>query len=618
MTNAVPELSLAPLKPGTERRLAAAFVAALVVLAAAMLLSTSVSRGQFDGEARIARRLAVLNGVENVLNVMIDAETGQRGYIITGREEYLEPYRLAVVRLDSVLARLDTLTRDDSVQHPRTHLLRRQANERMAIIHESIEARRNEGFNAAQVIILSNRGKRVMDELRQNVATMEVTENERLGERARRLAATARSSNLQFILAGLAIGLALAMFFIVARRGLVVRRHQADAIALERERLRVTLSSIGDAVIATDGEGRVMFLNPVAANLIGWSQDEALGRPLSEVFRIINEQTRQPLANPAMVAMHRSAVVSLTNHTLLVARDGSEIAIDDSAAPICDRQRTTVGAVLVFRAVAERRRAERERRALLKAEREARAAAEAASAAKDDFLAVVSHELRTPVTSLRLQVRILARAIEEALRAPGAPTEALGRIRGHTEVLDADSRRLGDLIERLLDVTRIASGQFDLQPGPARLGDIIRSAVAALPHERSGDPPITIALEGNLSGSWDARRLEQVVVNLVSNALRYADGQQVVVRGRANGKEVVLEVQDQGPGMTPQQQAQLFQRFGRASAESGGLGLGLYISRRIITGHGGDIDVSSEPGGGTTFTVRLPRIIPEAPPPAPA
>ena len=126
----------------------------------------------------------------------------------------------------------------------------------------------------------------------------------------------------------------------------------------ERERLRVTLASIGDAVISTDAEGRVDFLNPVAQELVGWQSEEAASRTLEDVFRIVNEDTRQPVENPALRALKDGVIVGLANHTVLIARDGKERPIDDSAAPIRDTGGNVVGSVLVFRDISERKRSE--------------------------------------------------------------------------------------------------------------------------------------------------------------------------------------------------------------------------------------------------------------------
>ena len=139
---------------------------------------------------------------------------------------------------------------------------------------------------------------------------------------------------------------------------LLARQRAERELAAERERLRITLASIGDAVISTDAEGRVTFLNGVAETLTGWTQADAVGRPLPDVFHIVNEHTRQPVENPALRALREGVVVGLANHTILVARDGSEHPIDDSAAPMRDSSGAPVGAVLVFRDVTERKRAE--------------------------------------------------------------------------------------------------------------------------------------------------------------------------------------------------------------------------------------------------------------------
>jgi PAS domain S-box-containing protein len=129
-------------------------------------------------------------------------------------------------------------------------------------------------------------------------------------------------------------------------------------IAASERRYAVTLASIGDAVIATDTQARVTFLNPAAEALTGWPWAEAVGRPLAEVFRIVNEQTRQPVESPAAKVLRSGAVVGLANHTALLARDGRELPIDDSGAPIIDERGAVAGVVLVFRDVSQRRQAE--------------------------------------------------------------------------------------------------------------------------------------------------------------------------------------------------------------------------------------------------------------------
>jgi PAS domain S-box-containing protein len=164
------------------------------------------------------------------------------------------------------------------------------------------------------------------------------------------------------------------------------KRTSVDIFTSE-EGLRVTLASIGDAVIATDPDGRVVFLNPVAQSLTGWSQDEAQGQPLDRIFPIVNEHTRKEGENPATRALREGTVVGLANHTLLIGKDGTERPIDDSASPIRNAQGQVVGVVLVFRDITERRRAER-------VAEEARLYAESIVATVREPLVVLNGDLR--------------------------------------------------------------------------------------------------------------------------------------------------------------------------------------------------------------------------------
>lgn len=139
---------------------------------------------------------------------------------------------------------------------------------------------------------------------------------------------------------------------------LLARQRAERELAAERERLRITLASIGDAVVSTDAQGRVAYLNGVAESLTGWTQADAVGRPLGEVVRLVDELTREPIDDPALQALKEGTVVGLPSHSVLIARDGTERPIEDSAAPMLDESGSPVGAVVVFRNVTERRRAE--------------------------------------------------------------------------------------------------------------------------------------------------------------------------------------------------------------------------------------------------------------------
>jgi signal transduction histidine kinase len=223
---------------------------------------------------------------------------------------------------------------------------------------------------------------------------------------------------------------------------------------------------------------------------------------------------------------------------------------------------------------------------------------------RDDFLSVASHELRTPLTSLMITVK---RLLSLRTTDPQASPEALY---GGLDRVSRSAERLHRLTEELLDVTRIEQGRLDLNLAPTDLGALARQVVDELSFElaTAGCPTRIDATDEPIVGLWDPSRVEQVITNLVTNALKFGAGRLIAIRMRRAGDAAELSVRDQGVGIAADRQAFVFDRFERAVSTTnyGGLGLGLYIARRIGLAHGGDLRVESEPGQGATFTLTLP------------
>jgi PAS domain S-box-containing protein len=334
-------------------------VALLILNAGLAYYNTRQLRDDVDS---VVHTHEVLNLTGDVLLALVDAETGERGFLLTGREEFLQPYRDALARLDERLARLKDRTRDNQRQQVHIRELEEMIAARLALLRQAIDLRRK-GEKEAQSFT-AKRGKDRMDAIRALVARMEQDEHyllrvrQRQSERAYRIAVTTG------LFTGF-LGLAFVGAFVwLLNRSLGARQQAAAVLHEQREWFRTTLASIGDAVIATDLQGRVVLLNPVAQALTGWPQAEAEGQPLETVFRIVNEYTRQPVENPVAKALRQGTVVGLANHSTLIAKDGTERPIDDSAAPIKDEQGHIAGVILVFRDVTERRRADEARRRL--------------------------------------------------------------------------------------------------------------------------------------------------------------------------------------------------------------------------------------------------------------
>ena len=237
----------------------------------------------------------------------------------------------------------------------------------------------------------------------------------------------------------------------------------------------------------------------------------------------------------------------------------------------------------------------------LKSEKQAQQAVKV----RDEFLSIASHELRTPITPLKNELQLIRFLVDQNM-LDTYPKDRLQKLVG---IADAELIRLTRLIDGMLDVTRMTSGQLKLKFEEVELASLIRETVERLqPEIEISGSHVILDLEELEPGFWDRLRIEQVITNLLTNALKYGSGNPIHISARKEGAKAILSVQDQGIGITSDNQSKIFQRFERLVSvrHFGGLGLGLFITRQIVETHHGSIRVRSEPGKGSTFTVELP------------
>jgi len=486
-----------------------------------------------------------------------------------------------------------------------------------------------------------------------------------------------------------------------------------DSLRRQSRILEVTLASIGDAVIITDASARVSFMNSVAEALTGWSLEEARHRPLATVFRIVNERTRQTVEDPVAKVIESGHVVGLANHTVLLSRSGSEIPIDDSAAPIRVPEGELFGVILVFRDVTEQKRAEHARAWLasvvdssfdaivsksldgtitswnpaaerlfgysaaeivgkpimtivppdlaeeemqvlerlrrgerveqletvrltksgrridvsltispimdeggeivgaskiardVSRQKKSERLLRDAERRKDEFLATLGHELRNPLAPIRNATEVLCR-IEHA-----HPESQVA-----CEILRRQVRVMAHLVDDLLDVSRISSGQLRLRQEAIELPQLLLNTVESLRHafEAKGQL-IGLSLAGEtLTVAGDRTRLIQIFSNLLNNANKYTqEGGHIDVELARDRGDAVVRIRDDGMGIPAAMLDDIFELFAQVPrsriGSDSGLGIGLTLAKRITEMHQGSIEAHSVgEGRGSEFVVRLPLV----------
>jgi PAS domain S-box-containing protein len=352
------------------------------------------------------------------------------------------------------------------------------------------------------------------------------------------------------------------------------------------------LESLPDAMVIADQAGTIVFANGLAERLFGWSRQELVGRPV-ELLLPLRHRTAHQIQRGAYQAAPRTRPMGLGLDLFGLRRDGSEFAAEISLSPVDVAGRPCVMAAV--RDVTERKKLEERARLWQKAREEVRE--------RDEFLSVAAHELRTPVTALQLHLQLLDRA---SRRDPTGQAAQLGE---KLVTLERQSRRLARLVDELLDLSRLRLGRVELRYEQADLAALARETAEQLGEEvRLAGSVITLALTP-APGWYDRTRIGQIVMNLLVNAGKFGRGKPVRLRVWPEGPRARIEVSDEGIGIAKEHQARIFERFERAvpTRRFGGLGLGLYIVRQLAEAHGGRVELVSEEGQGTIFTVDLPR-----------
>jgi PAS domain S-box-containing protein len=543
-----------------------------------------------DNDSRIAN-------ATRIERLTVDEETGLRGYQITADPRFLEPYRNAQQPMDEAIAQQLSLV-NASGQHIKAFIEEHQtwhtafAEPLISIIAAG---------GQATDIDLNLTGSKTMDQMRAHLEAIIAASTTRRNDEIAQWHNQVHRVVVGLIILSMGVGLILGLFArdrleavsMAFRRSLDLQRTRAEELFQSEQQLRTTLTSIGDGVIACDAQGNIQMMNLVAQELTGWVESEALHRPLEEIFHIVNETTRQHAENPVEKVKRLNRVVGLANHTVLIRKDGAEVTIDDSGAPIRNEKGELTGVVMVFRDVT----IERKTRAALLANEKLAVAGRLA--------ATIAHEIHNPLDSVSNLLYLLQNGSDEE------------ESKQFLQTAQTELARVTQISRAMLSLYRESNApvHVDLKAMledllllmERRLHDLGVSAVTELPEE--------VIIDG-FPGE-----LRQVFTNLIANAAEAAgQGGKIIVRVTARpagpdpadpskGLEsgAIIEIIDNGPGIPEDIREHLFQPFFTTKGERG-TGLGLWVSMGIIRKHSGSLVLNSQtegPSRGTTATVFL-------------
>ena len=462
-------------------------VVVLLVVALGVLISFRAFRQMKEASEERKHTFIILSSAADLLSALKDAETSQRGYALTGDEAFLEPY-LAVS--SGVSGRLKELRELTLIRAAHKHLdaLAPLMDAKMAEMSHVIELRRNNEITAVLAAVGGGEGKRLMDSIRVEMKNFIKIEENVLAQRDAKFQSDMFRMFVLIIAASLfMLLLALSFAYFIYQESQQRLKNQVhletkhlldiqsetntqllkakDTLQASEEKLAVTLNSIGDAVIATDAEGRVTLLNPLAEKLTGWSRTEAAGRPIGDIFHIINQETRKPSIIPVAETLARGTVQGLANHTILIARDGSEYVIADSCAPIRNHDGQVIGVVLVFRDVTEGREIEIGMEKTLKELEIIKKSADEASEFSENLINTV----REPLISLDQHLRVVAvsRSFYEFFKVK--PEETVGQLIYDLGNRQWDIPKLRELLEDILP-KKVSFDNYEVEHDFATIG----------------------------------------------------------------------------------------------------------------------------------------------------
>ena len=569
----------------------AASVVSLMALGVVSWLSYRNTRELIAANQRLAQAHKLIEDLAALHVMLEDADSGCRDYALSGRTDSLKPYEAALPQVDLSIQTLRddlaaSLNRSQQFQE-----LEPVIRARLDAMKELVQARNSSGFDAAVQVLRSDRSKRLSDEMRQRISAMQTAEHNDLLDRERESRVRARST-----LRAVGLTCLLGIVFLLGASLVIFRLNrqgERDHIALENaERIqRAVLNSAAYSMISTDTAGLVLTVNAAAEEWLQYESKELTGSTIAVLHDAVELQARAGQLTRALgipVAGDYHALVSKAGYGAAdefecnyIRKDGTRFPVSLSITALRTGANDLSGYLMIATDLSEQRAVEK---------------------MKSEFVSVVSHELRTPLTSIKGALGLLVGGVTGAL-PPKAGEMA--------QIALTNSDRLSRLVDDILDLERIESGQLTIHKRLCEVAAVMKDAADAvrLPAEAEGVRITVSTCAATISA--DQERIVQALVNLLGNAIKFSPrDSRIEFVAEATARSVVFRVEDNGRGIPADKLETIFERFEQVDAsdarDKGGTGLGLAIVRSIVQQHGGRVWAESELGKGSKFYFELP------------
>lgn len=541
-------------------------------------------------EKQIQNRLSLLHTYQVMdklkrLEVLLnEAETGQRGYLLTGGQRYLEPFSNASRQINEVITAIRDLTGDNPIQQQRIGAIAALTKEKFDELQETVDLRRSKGLEPALKIVKNDAGQHFMEELRKRIETMKVSEDDLLKSRTAVLDDQTKRGFTLLVELLVLVMTSIIVAATVVYKAFTERKKSQVEVQEQKQMLQITLDTMSDGVVIADEHGNFKVFNPAAENIFGRivSMDPA---KWSEHYGIFEAdcKTPVPLENQPLARAMRGEVVDDMEVFVRNAEHPNGIWILATARTIDAETYSFKGGMVVCRDISDKKEAEKR---------------------VSEFYSTVSHELRTPLTSIRASLGLIE---------GGIGGEVSDKAKKLVVIARQASDRLIRLINDILDISKIEAGKFELSKKTVESHTLVQKTVdgiTGMAEERK----VSIIKELKTGGPLDCDedRIIQILTNLISNAIKFSPKESAVTLRLEPGTPGFFRfsVIDQGPGIPKEQMHKLFGKFQQLdssdSRKNEGTGLGLAISKALVESHGGKMGVDSEVGKGSRFWVELP------------